>query len=124
MLRNWEKNKYTTTYQNEYPGIRIEPLTAFGEKTTDITTKEGAPCTDEQLPPVDLGCAGEMGPCLSLLELQDSYSRSDTLRDFHRSTNETTVDLRDNMRTGKRFHFQGLCSHYYRNRTAVPLPVA
>lgn len=77
-----------------------------------------------QRPLVASGCFTERGPRPSLLELQDSYSKSDVRRNFHKSTNEAMVDLRDHMRTGKRFHFQGMCSHYFRNRTAVPLPVA
>ncbi|XP_064204841.1 sperm-associated microtubule inner protein 4 [Anguilla rostrata] len=121
MFQNWEKSVYHTTYQRGYPGI--EPL-PFDEKTTDIITKDGTPRTEKQLPHVASGRVTEMGPGLSLSELQSSYSKSDALRDFHKSTNEAMVDLRDHMRTGKRFHFQGMCSHYFRNTTAVPLPVA
>ncbi|XP_061086739.1 sperm-associated microtubule inner protein 4 [Conger conger] len=115
MFQNWERSRCHTAYQREYSGSRS--LTRFDEKTTDITTEDGTPSTVEKRPLVASGCVAEMRP--SVLELQDSYSKSDMRRDFYKSTNEAMVDLRDNMRRGKRPR-----SHYYCNHTAVPLPVA
>ncbi|XP_028925904.1 uncharacterized protein C7orf31 homolog isoform X2 [Ornithorhynchus anatinus] len=54
-------------------------------------------------------------PQTSLMERQDSFSKTDTRRRFHESIQESKIDLRDNHRFGRRYRFYGFHSFYFHN---------
>ncbi|XP_031668055.1 uncharacterized protein spmip4 isoform X3 [Oncorhynchus kisutch] len=59
---------------------------------------------------------GERGRCqLALLELQDSFSKSEVHRLFHSSLQGGAVDLQDNVHTGRKHRFYGFNSFYFHN---------
>ncbi|KAM9308175.1 sperm-associated microtubule inner protein 4 [Gastrophryne carolinensis] len=51
----------------------------------------------------------------SLLELQDSFSRSEAYKTFHHNFPEKTKDLRDNCYSGRKHNFYGFNSFYFYN---------
>ncbi|KAE8596545.1 hypothetical protein XENTR_v10016143 [Xenopus tropicalis] len=55
----------------------------------------------------------EQGP--NLLELQSSFSRTKAYRDFHQNFSDKTMDLRDNLNSGKKHKFFGFNSFYFHN---------
>uniref|UniRef100_A0A8C8G0F6 Uncharacterized protein n=1 Tax=Oncorhynchus tshawytscha TaxID=74940 RepID=A0A8C8G0F6_ONCTS len=59
---------------------------------------------------------GERGRCqLALLELQDSFSKSEVHRLFHSSLQGGAVNLQDNVHTGRKHRFYGFNSFYFHN---------
>nr|XP_046194082.1 uncharacterized protein LOC124023964 [Oncorhynchus gorbuscha] len=59
---------------------------------------------------------GERGRCqLALLELQDSFSKSEVHRLFHSSLQGGAVHLQDNVHTGRKHRFYGFNSFYFHN---------
>ncbi|XP_038596798.1 uncharacterized protein C7orf31 homolog [Tachyglossus aculeatus] len=54
-------------------------------------------------------------PQTSLMERQDSFSKTDMHRRFHESIQQSKKDLRDNHRFGRRYKFYGFHSFYFRN---------
>ncbi|KAJ8004802.1 hypothetical protein DPEC_G00140090 [Dallia pectoralis] len=61
------------------------------------------------------GNASNRGHQSSLLELQDSFSKSEVHRRFHSSLRGAPVNLQDNVHTGRRHRFLGFHSYYYHN---------
>uniref|UniRef100_A0A087XBG2 Sperm microtubule inner protein 4 n=1 Tax=Poecilia formosa TaxID=48698 RepID=A0A087XBG2_POEFO len=58
--------------------------------------------------------AGRTGTTLTLLDLQNSFSKSEAHRRFNNSITHAAVDLRDNVVTGKRHNFYGInCNHIH-----------
>ncbi|KAF6739618.1 uncharacterized protein FQA47_004899 [Oryzias melastigma] len=49
---------------------------------------------------------------VSLLELQNSFSKSDAQRNFNNSVTRTVVNLRDNVTSGKKHNFYGINCNY------------
>lgn len=67
-------------------------------------------------PSVDrVGTAGKDGSCFSsLMDLQDSFSKSEAHRNFNSSVAGATVNLRDNVFTGRKHNFYGVnCCHLH-----------
>uniref|UniRef100_A0A8C4TK85 Sperm microtubule inner protein 4 n=1 Tax=Erpetoichthys calabaricus TaxID=27687 RepID=A0A8C4TK85_ERPCA len=64
-------------------------------------------------------CAGvgyrDVWPQSTLLHLQDSFSKSAAHKRFHETNNSNTLDLRDNIHSGKRRTFYGFNSYYFHN---------
>ncbi|XP_066571715.1 sperm-associated microtubule inner protein 4-like [Amia ocellicauda] len=58
---------------------------------------------------------GKPRPGSALLELQDSYSRSDAHKRLHESLTGNAADLRDNAHSGRRHKFFGFNSYYFHN---------
>ncbi|XP_064817316.1 uncharacterized protein LOC135534108 [Oncorhynchus masou masou] len=59
---------------------------------------------------------GERGRCqLALLELQDSFSKSEAHHLFHSSLQGGAVNLQDNVHTGRKHRFYGFNSFYFHN---------
>ncbi|XP_054904085.1 uncharacterized protein C7orf31 [Poeciliopsis prolifica] len=57
---------------------------------------------------------GRTGANLTLLDLQNSFSKSEAHRRFNNSITHAAVDLRDNVVTGKRHNFYGInCNHIH-----------
>ncbi|RVE62563.1 hypothetical protein OJAV_G00158530 [Oryzias javanicus] len=52
------------------------------------------------------------GSTVSLLELQNSFSKSDAQRNFNSSVTRTVVNLRDNVTSGKKHNFYGINCNY------------
>uniref|UniRef100_A0A8C8S9F0 Chromosome 7 open reading frame 31 n=1 Tax=Pelusios castaneus TaxID=367368 RepID=A0A8C8S9F0_9SAUR len=59
--------------------------------------------------------SGMPRPQTSLLELQDSFSKTGAHKRFHESINGEAKDLRDNIHEGRRHTFYGLNSFYFYN---------
>uniref|UniRef100_A0A3B5N0C3 Uncharacterized protein n=1 Tax=Xiphophorus couchianus TaxID=32473 RepID=A0A3B5N0C3_9TELE len=58
--------------------------------------------------------AGRTGTNLTLLDLQNSFSKSEAHQRFNNSITHAAVDLRDNVVTGKRHNFYGInCNHIH-----------
>ncbi|XP_043922785.1 uncharacterized protein C7orf31 homolog [Protopterus annectens] len=51
----------------------------------------------------------------ALRELQDSFSKSEAHKHFHKSVEGEAIDLRDNIHTGKKHSFFGFNAYYFRN---------
>uniref|UniRef100_A0A672I3I7 Uncharacterized protein n=1 Tax=Salarias fasciatus TaxID=181472 RepID=A0A672I3I7_SALFA len=58
------------------------------------------------------GAVGGAGGAVSILELQNSFSKSEAHRNFNRSITHAAVDLRDNIVTGKKHNFFGINCNY------------
>ncbi|KAM7420642.1 hypothetical protein PAMA_015057 [Pampus argenteus] len=58
------------------------------------------------------GTVGQAGAALSLLDLQDSFSKSEAHHKFNGSITQTAVNLRDNVVTGKKHDFYGINCFY------------
>lgn len=59
--------------------------------------------------PVDrVGTLGGVGPAASLRDLQDSFSKTEAHRKFNSSITRATVNLRDNVVSGKKHDFFGI----------------
>ncbi|XP_067456298.1 sperm-associated microtubule inner protein 4 [Thunnus thynnus] len=58
------------------------------------------------------GTVGRGGAALSLLDLQDSFSKSEAHRNFNSSSTRAAVNLRDNVVTGKKHDFYGINCFY------------
>ncbi|KAK2844472.1 hypothetical protein Q5P01_011131 [Channa striata] len=59
-----------------------------------------------------LGTVGREGAALSLLALQNSFSKSEAHRNFNSSITHAAVNLRDNTVTGKKHDFFGVNCYY------------
>lgn len=55
---------------------------------------------------------GRESAVLGLLDLQNSFSKSEAHRDFNSSTTHAAVNLRDNVATGKKHDFYGINCYY------------
>lgn len=65
--------------------------------------------------PVDrVGTVGRESAALSLLDVQNSFSKSEAHRNFNSSITHAAVDLRDNAVTGKKHDFYGINCYYLR----------
>uniref|UniRef100_A0A3B4T4E3 Uncharacterized protein n=1 Tax=Seriola dumerili TaxID=41447 RepID=A0A3B4T4E3_SERDU len=65
--------------------------------------------------PVDrVGTMGRENSALSLLDLQNSFSKSEAHRNFNSSITRAAVNLRDNVVTGKKHDFYGINCYYLR----------
>ncbi|KAK6327070.1 hypothetical protein J4Q44_G00027150 [Coregonus suidteri] len=76
------------------------------------------PCIQPRLHALPSTHPGERGRgrCqLALLELQDSFSKSEVHRLFHSSLQGGTVNLQDNVHTGRKHRFYGFNSYYFHN---------
>lgn len=63
--------------------------------------------------PVDrVGAVGREGAALSLLDLQNSFSKSKAHHNFNSSITRAAVNLRDNVVTGKKHDFYGINCYY------------
>lgn len=60
------------------------------------------------------GSVGGESPAFSLLDLQNSYSKSTAHRNFNDSTTRAAVNLRDNVVTGRKHDFYGINCYYLR----------
>lgn len=58
------------------------------------------------------GSVGRDGAALNLLDLQNSFSRSEAHRNFNSSVMRPAVNLRDNVVTGKKHNFYGINCYY------------
>lgn len=57
----------------------------------------------------------DLRPRSTLLELQDSFRKSEAQRRFRQSIQDTEVDLRDNHYTGRKHTFCGFNAYYFHN---------
>ncbi|KAA0703030.1 hypothetical protein E1301_Tti010862 [Triplophysa tibetana] len=57
----------------------------------------------------------DLRPRSTLLQLQDSFRKSEAHQRFHQSIKDTEVDLRDNHDTGRKHTFCGFNSYYFHN---------
>ncbi|KAM4705126.1 sperm-associated microtubule inner protein 4 [Rhinophrynus dorsalis] len=58
---------------------------------------------------------GMVPPQTNLLELQDSFSKSEVHKDFYQHFPEKTKDLRENVYSGRKHKFYGFHSFYFHN---------
>ncbi|XP_057196560.1 uncharacterized protein C7orf31-like [Triplophysa rosa] len=61
------------------------------------------------------GAKTDLRPRSTLLEVQDSFRKSEAHRRFRQSIKDTEVDLRDNHYTGRKHTFCGFNSYYFHN---------
>lgn len=59
-----------------------------------------------------VGTVGREGAALSFLDLQNSFSKSETHRNFNSSITHVALNLRDNVVTGKKHNFYGINCYY------------
>uniref|UniRef100_A0A8D0HEE2 Sperm microtubule inner protein 4 n=1 Tax=Sphenodon punctatus TaxID=8508 RepID=A0A8D0HEE2_SPHPU len=59
--------------------------------------------------------SGEPHPQTTLLELQDSFTKTEAYKRFHETIKGETRDLRDNIHEGRRHSFYGFNSFYFYN---------
>lgn len=88
-------------------------------KSRELSRSVSNPCILPRPPvlpgirPVDkVGPVGGEGGALSLLDLQNSFSKSTAHRDFNSSITRAAVNLRDNVVTGKKHDFYGINCYY------------
>uniref|UniRef100_A0A3P9MVR3 Uncharacterized protein n=1 Tax=Poecilia reticulata TaxID=8081 RepID=A0A3P9MVR3_POERE len=122
----------STELQKEDPQIKKQPLgvgNPLGSKLHDaLSNKEDDKTKGGELrssrPNVSFlprrsvfsgsEAAGRTGTTLTLLDLQNSFSKSEAHRRFSNSITHAAVDLRHNVVTGKRHNFYGVnCNHIH-----------
>ncbi|KAM8967630.1 sperm-associated microtubule inner protein 4 [Pelodytes ibericus] len=54
-------------------------------------------------------------PRTAFLQLQDTFSKSETCKEFHQHFPENSMDLRENYHSGRRHKFYGFHSYYFHN---------
>lgn len=95
--------------QEKLPGVR-EP--SHGISSPCILLR---PPVLPGIQPVDrAGSTGREDVAVSLLNLQNTFSKSIAHRNFHSSVRCAAVDLRDNVVTGKKHNFYGINCYYLR----------
>lgn len=89
------------------------------EKGRELPRSISNPCILQRPPvlpgirPVDrVGAVGREGAALSLLDLQNSFSKSKAHHSFNSSITRAAVNLRDNVVTGKKHDFYGINCYY------------
>lgn len=105
-------------------GIEIQAGSSEQEKqveSRELSRRASHPCILPR-PPVlpgihtadKVGSVGGESPAFSLLDLQNSYSKSTAHRNFNNSTTRAAVDLRDNVVAGRKHEFYGINCYYLR----------
>ncbi|XP_075684768.1 sperm-associated microtubule inner protein 4 [Rhinoderma darwinii] len=98
-------DKYQTIGQDLYLGFKSPYTLSKHLKQNDYTLQTQ-------------GTTNNHGKTLlrpSLQDLQESFSRSEAHKDFHKLFAEKEKDLRENYSSGKRYKFYGLHSFYFHN---------
>eukprot|EP00064_Thunnus_orientalis_P001756 superscaffoldBa00000121_g1759 len=107
MLKNMERTHWVTSYQMHYTEGKELP-----RSISNPCILPRPPVLPGIRPVGRAGTVGRGGAALSLLDLQDSFSKSEAHRNFNSSSTRAAVNLRDNIVTGKKHDFYGINCFY------------
>nr|XP_055068010.1 uncharacterized protein C7orf31 isoform X1 [Misgurnus anguillicaudatus] len=85
------------------------------EKENEYLSKNLRPRSFKEAGKKSLHNWSDLQPRCTLLELQDSFSKSEAHRRLHETTKGSKTDLRDNHHAGRKHTFCGFNSYYFHN---------
>ncbi|KAK1795255.1 hypothetical protein P4O66_010429, partial [Electrophorus voltai] len=130
VLRNLEKARWISSYQLHHTGMGpakpdargpVRSQRDFSNCSNRLYVAGKNPLEPSQLAPPTAGSDGRnagtglfRSQCV-LLELQDTFSRTEAHRRLHKSVQSNTLNLQDNHHTGRKHSFYGFNSYYFHN---------